>query len=563
MGDACARHHQIDGTRLNSLSRPQAVPVFQRPFEKVGKGGQADMGVLANVHIGVGAKGSRAHMVDKDKRPYHPLFAEGQQPSDEKVPYVPAALRDDHSAFRHGPFMYLRYFKDTAFEMKKRTRNLSWALAVLLLAAAGFYTQYPKLSIISGYTAKNMASAVYVAGRSEESVKENDHSSGLISLASEHLDPERRSATATVLGMQRREAYFREGLGAVLLPVGAEKPGAYLAPQRERVPSPLPYPLGHAKPRDTVFPEVDYAQLARGLDQAFSNPEVQRTRTVAVLYKNHLVGERYTDGFGPDTPVLGWSMTKSVLATLYGIMLHQGRLAVMDKPNLPQWQGDARRDITYEDLLRMQSGLSWDEDYGGISDVTRMLFLSSDMTLLQAEKQLLGPPGTLWYYSSGTSNLLSGLLRKHFESDQEYLNFPYRELIDRIGMHSMLLETDLAGNFVGSSYGWASTRDWGRFGLLYLNEGRWGETQIFDPSWAAFVSTPTTGSDDGYGAHFWLNAGGKYPDAPRDMYMANGFEGQHVFIIPSRDLVVVRTGLAEDPDFQLNDFLREVLAAFP
>ncbi len=447
--------------------------------------------------------------------------------------------------------------------MKKRNRKLRWALIVILLLSIGFYTQYPKLGIISGYTAKNMASAVFVAGRTEKSVRENDHRAGLISLASEHLEPQRRSATSTVFGMQEREAFYREGLGAVLLPVDAELPDSNLAPRRDRVPSPLPYPLGHAKPKDTLFPEVDYDQLKRGVAQAFSNPDVQRTRTVAVLYKNHLVAERYTEGFGPDTPVLGWSMTKSVLATLYGIMQYQGRLQVTEKPNLPQWEGDARGDITYNDLLRMQSGLAWEEDYGGISDVTRMLFLSSDMSKPAAEKELLGPPGSIWYYSSGTSNLLSGLLRTHFERDQEYLDFPYRELIDRIGMHSMLLETDLAGNFVGSSYGWASTRDWGRFGLLYLNRGKWGESQLFDPSWAAYVASPTAGSENGYGAHFWLNAGGKYPDAPRDMYMANGFEGQHVFIIPSKQLVVVRTGLAEDPDFQLNDFLREVLAAFP
>ena len=256
-------------------------------------------------------------------------------------------------------------------------------------------------------------------------------------------------------------------------------------------------------------------------------------------------------------------MTKSVLATLYGILQFQGRLDVTEKPGLPQWEGDERREITYNDLLRMQSGLSWEEEYGGISDVTKMLFLSEDMSTPQAEKELTGPPGSVWYYSSGTSNLLSGLLRKQFPDPQEYLDFPYRELIDKIGMHTMLLETDLKGNFVGSSYAWASTRDWARFGLLYLNRGKWGDSQIFDPTWADYVASPTANSEEGYGAHFWLNTGGKYPDAPRDMYMANGFEGQHVFIIPSRELVIVRTGLAEDPDFELNAFLKEVIAAFP
>ena len=441
-------------------------------------------------------------------------------------------------------------------------KKLKWPLGIILLLGIIWFTQYPKLTIISGYTAKNLASAVYIAGRTSESVIANDHKSGLISLADEHTNTAVKEATSSVLGMQKRRAVYREGLGVVLLPEGQELPETYLVPRRNKEPSPLPYPLGHAPPLDTVFPEVDYQQLEKAIQQAFADPDEQRTRTVAILYKNHLLAERYVDGFGPDTPVLGWSMTKSIMATLYGILQYQGRLNVQDHPGIPQWQKDERKSITYNDLLRMQSGLAWEEEYAGISDVTKMLFLSEDMSLPQADKDLVGPIGKTWYYSSGTSNLLSGLLRKHFENDQEYLNFPYREFIDRIGMHSMVLETDLAGNFVGSSYGWASTRDWGRFGLLYLNRGKWGNEQLFDSSWPDYVAQPTINSEDGYGAHFWLNAGGKHPDAPSDMYMANGFEGQHVFIIPSKDLVIVRTGLAEAPDFRIDAFLKGVLAAF-
>lgn len=442
-------------------------------------------------------------------------------------------------------------------------RKLKWVLLFVLLLGIGVYTQYPKLTIISGYTAKNMTSSVFVAGRSAESVVASDHASGLISLATEQVDPESESASSSVFGMQKRRAVYRKGLGAVLLPKDTEIPETYRTPERRQTPSPLPYPIGHGQPADTLFPEVDYEQLERGVDQAFANPDQQKTRTLAILYKNRLLTERYAEGFGPETPILGWSMTKSILATLYGILEYQGRLDLLDRPEIPQWKADARKEITYNDLLRMQSSLSWEEDYTRISDVTRMLFLSEDMTVPQIEKELVGPIGKTWYYSSGTSNLLSGLLRKHLKDDQAYLNFPYRELIDRIGMYTMVLETDLAGNFVGSSYGWASTRDWARFGLLYLNRGQWGQDQIFDPSWIDYVTRPTDNSEEDYGAHFWLNAGGKYPEAPSDMYMANGFEGQHVFIIPSKDLVIVRTGLAEDPDFDLNAFFREVLAAFP
>jgi CubicO group peptidase (beta-lactamase class C family) len=295
--------------------------------------------------------------------------------------------------------------------------------------------------------------------------------------------------------------------------------------------------------------------------QAFNNNETQRTRTVLIAYKNRILAERYSSGFNKDTPVLGWSMTKSILATLYGILQFQGKIDLSQPAALPEWENDERRNITLDHLLRMQSGLAWDEDYSTISDVTRMLFMEADMAHVQIEKKAVALPAEVWNYSSGTSNLLSGILRNQFESEQAYLDFPYKELIDKTGMHSMMLEVDLAGNFVGSSYGWANTRDWARFGLLYLNEGMWNGEQLFGSEWVEYVTRPTAHSNGRYGAHFWLNAGNVYPGVPKDLYSANGYQGQYVFVIPSLNLVIVRTGLAEPPDFELNTFLQAAIAA--
>lgn len=436
-------------------------------------------------------------------------------------------------------------------------------LFLIPVVGIALYLQYPKLTIISGYSAKNMASTVYLAARSPESVLSQDHNVPLISLSQTDYQARNTQAESSVWGLKNRIAFCREGLGCALLPESGEMANyPNLKPERSQAHDSTPYPFGHGAPRDTVFPEVNYQKLVEALDQAFLDPELQRTRTVLVLYKDHLLAERYADGFAPDTRILGWSMTKSVLATLYGIKFYQGLLKPEDPVAWKAWQGDPRSGITYNDLLRMQSGLAWDEDYSSISDVTRMLFLSEDMSKAQPEKEVVAPPGTIWNYSSGTSNFLSGLLRQEFGNDQEYLNFPYKELIDRIGMHSMLIETDLSGNFVASSYGWASTRDWAKFGLLYLHRGDWNGTRIFDPGWVDYIARPTEHSGQEYGAHFWLNAGGKYPDAPRDLYSANGYQGQHVFIIPSKDLVVVRTGLAETPDFDVNAFLGKLMDAF-
>jgi CubicO group peptidase (beta-lactamase class C family) len=439
---------------------------------------------------------------------------------------------------------------------------IKWAVAILfagVLILVAF--NYPKLTIISGYAAKNMASTVFIAGRSPASINQNDHDVPMIEMAETSLGQGKKSATATVFGLMEREAVCRTGLGCILLPPGAESLPAEVAPMRAIETDSLPFPYGNAVAGDTLFGAVDYAKLEKAVDLAFDANETQRTRTVLIAYKNSIIAERYTDGFTAETPVLGWSMTKSVLATLYGVLEYQGKINLQEAAGIRSWETDSRSEITIDDLLRMQSGLAWDEDYSRISDVTRMLFLEKDMAAVQVDKKAVAAPGEVWNYSSGTSNLLAALLRRKFNSQQEYLNFPYHHLIDKIGMGSMLIETDAAGNFVGSSYGWASTRDWAKFGLLYLNEGIWNNTRLFSPEWTDYVTRPTRNSDRRYGAHFWLNEGGHYPGVPRDLYSANGYQGQYVFIIPSLDLVIVRTGLAEPPEFNLLAFLQAVTGA--
>lgn len=442
--------------------------------------------------------------------------------------------------------------------MKFLKKILLLVLVILIVVA---YFQYPKLNIISGYASKNMASTVFITDRSAESVTVNDNDVPLIKLADVEEDTNENGATASVFGLMERRSVCQEGLGCVLINDQYDPNSVIPKPHRVPLENELPFPYGNNGTKDTTFANVDFQRLDKAVEDVFANPESQKTRTVLVAYKNQIIAERYLKGFNKNTPVLGWSMTKSILGTLYGILEYQGKIDLNKPAPLPDWQNDDRKNITLNHLLRMQSGLAWDEDYTSISDVTRMLFLEADMTQVQAEKEAIAPPTEVWNYSSGTSNLLSGILRKQFKTHHEYIDFPYTALIDKIGMHSMLLETDMEGNFVGSSYAWATTRDWAKFGLLYLNKGNWNGEQLFDSEWIDYIRKPTAKSDGDYGAHFWLNAGGKYPDVPKDMYSANGYQGQRVFIIPSKDLVVVRTGLAEEPEFDINGFLRDVVAA--
>lgn len=440
---------------------------------------------------------------------------------------------------------------------------------VLLIALVYLRIEiYPQLDLISGFSAKSVASGHFIDNRPLETIQQGDNDIDKIDWATNKLDDKQKFVTSSVYGLKTRKAIYREGLGATLINDEYYVTKPYNVPKRNYIKNNLPFPYGEKEPKsclpngmDTVFSNIDYAKLNTAIENAFDKKgeKDKRTRSVIVIYKDKIIAEKYADGFDKNSKLLGWSMTKSITATYFGILQKQGKIDIMKPAPIAEWATDERSKITLNDLLHMNSGLEWDENYGKISDVTKMLFIDEDMTKSQIIKPLVGKPNKTWNYSSGTTNLLSGILRKQFKTHQEYLDFWYSALIDKIGMNSMVIETDMAGNFVGSSYGWATTRDWAKFGLLYLHKGNWNGEQLFDPSWAKYVATPTNGSNGKYGAHFWLNANGDLPDVPRDFYRCSGYQGQMVAIFPSQDMVVVRMGLSEEFDF--NGFLSAVVGS--
>ena len=358
--------------------------------------------------------------------------------------------------------------------MRKLFRVL---LIVLVVALVGVVVvNYPRLDILTGFASKNVASGMFLAERSQESIEAGDNDFSPVNLASNKVDMEKKSVSTRVFGLKKRTAVYIEGLGAMLVNKDYKEGMEFVIPQRIGASKALPYPYGNLPQKDTVFQEVDYDKLESVVQNAFDAPGVQekRVRTLLVVYKDQIIAEKYAEGFDETSLMLGWSMTKSITSTMYGILARKGEIDINEPADIPEWQGDARKEITYSDLLHMNSGLEWVEDYNTMSDVTRMLFQKTDMGQMQAEKDLVGKPDSTWNYSSGTTNLLAGpLLKKKFKTQQEYLNFWYRELLDKIGMHSATIETDLSGSYVGSSYGWANTRDWAKFGLLYLKRGNW------------------------------------------------------------------------------------------
>lgn len=423
----------------------------------------------------------------------------------------------------------------------------------------------PRLPIINGYAAKEMCSCVFLANRNPEHVKDHELNFSFIQYSRPSVNREEKTVTSTVLGLNHKKAIYRKGLGCALVHNNASQPvknpqlhidNADVPPRKD-----MYWPAGK-KVKDTLFPDVNYKALNKATNQVFDQGGQFRKKTsaVVIVYKDHLIYERYADGYDAATPIIGWSMAKSLTNAMVGIMVKHERLRI-DAQNLTDtWAGDQRKNISWNDLLQMQSGLQWKEDYGSPSPATRMLFKSNNVFETVVAQPLAHKPGTKWYYSSGNSNIISGLLRKKFEHDPAYLHFPREKLFKPAGMHSAVIETDAAGNFVGSSFAYATARDWARFGMLYLHDGKAGEKQILSKEWVQYTRQPAAHSEGAYGAHFWLNRGKKYPDVPADMFSANGFKGQRVFIFPSHELVVVRMGNGKK-HIDFNRFLHQVITA--
>ena len=429
----------------------------------------------------------------------------------------------------------------------------------------GVYYVGLMMRVLAGFGAKQLCSCVFVSQRTETSVLADDLNRFPYSLATYRVDTSERWAESRIGIGPTRRAVYRPGLGCVLLTKAEPTP----EPRVFRHPPANDQPLSKC----LTLSSVNYAQLDTTLARAFAEPDSarrQNTRAVVVLYRDTLVAERYAPGIAANTPLPGWSMAKSVTNALIGILIKEGKLSVSQPAPVGAWQGDKRQQITINDLLRMQSGLAWNETYFAVSDVTRMIFLDKDMSSGAVHQPLAHPPGTVWSYSSGTTNILSQIVREAV-GEARYLQFPYRALFAPLGMSSAVWETDLTGTFVGSSYLLASARDWAKFGSLYLNDGIWRGHRILPEGWVEYTTDPVAMAPQRqYGAHFWLNVGEvddpadrPFPDVPTDCYFAQGFDGQNVFIIPSYDLVVVRLGTTAQGNFDQNQFLSDVLAAFP
>ncbi len=399
----------------------------------------------------------------------------------------------------------------------------------------------------SGYKAKVLCTAIFASGRAMDLQTADEISADsfwTLRPFRARVDLAPQSVTASWLGLWPRTAVHRPGSGATLL--YGQQP-ATAAPAGDR-------PERHLTPTSVLPVASCPAALQRIVEQAFDEPNprrLRRTHAVVVVQDGRVVAERYARGVTAETPLAGWSMTKGVLNTLIGILVSDGKLVLDQRELMPEWQApDPRAAIALEDLLRMRSGLRFSESYANPwSDVLHMLYNCGDAAAYAASRPLAAAPGTTWKYSSGSTNILSRIVRR-VVGDGDYAAWPRRVLFDRLGMTSAVLEPDASGTFVCSSYMLATARDWARFGLMWEHGGAWAGQQILPPAWVRFSTAPTPESPDGrFGAHWWLKLnpeiGGDDPVARTiapDAFFAVGHEGQTLTVMPSRRLVIVRLG---------------------
>ena len=433
---------------------------------------------------------------------------------------------------------------------------LKWLAILAVIVVAGFaawlYFAPPALiQVAAGYSAKMVCSNVFIADRDQHEVLKVDVQApghpilGLISMS---VDRDTKTAFAELLGMFGGGlAVAHDGAGCASVPDGDIAAAALpVVPLATGAAGADLWPEG-----ETVEPSQDPAVTAILDDPAMAGPGM---RAIVVVKNGRIVGERYGEGFSATTPLLGWSMTKTVTAAIIGTLVGQGKIGLDDTGLFEAWKADGRNAIKLRDLLSMSSGLEFNEDYGDVTDVTRMLYLEPDMAAFAAAKPLVNDVGKAFSYSSGTTVMLSRIWQNAVGDKAEALAWPRKALFDPIGMRSAVLEADARGTFVGSSYLYASGRDWARFGQLLLQDGVWNGQKILPDGYAAFMREPSEPAPNEYTkGQMWLNgpsAGtpdGEDPDAgfdlPADAVWALGHDGQSMAVIPSQQLIVVRLGL--------------------
>jgi CubicO group peptidase (beta-lactamase class C family) len=441
---------------------------------------------------------------------------------------------------------------------KKLIKYGIWAIFfAILVYVIDFGIKYAYIG--SSYDAKIVCSCTFVSGRDWESIKAEDLYA--VPFATIEIDKKEQSVTSNIYGFAKTKAIYRPGLGCTLVNEMEEE-------EIRKQKSP-PTPGGGVLTMSNIqqvsssignLGAIDSLNLQKTINEAFTELDpknIKRTRAIVILQNGKLIAEKYATNINRNTALLGWSMTKSVTNAMVGLMVKDGKLDIKKPAPIAEWQNDNRSKITLDHLLRMSSGLDFEENYAEPSDATQMLFRKKGAGTYAMQSKPKYAPDEVWYYSSGTTNILQEIIRRKFTNLTDYQSFIHQRLFQKIGMITAVLEPDASGTFVGSSFMYATARDWAKFGQLYLQDGIWNGERILPEGWVKYSSTETPNSHGQYAAQFWLYP--KEENLPSDLFQANGFEGQYVTIIPSKQLVIVRLGCTPGDGYNHAEFLRKIL----
>lgn len=427
---------------------------------------------------------------------------------------------------------------------------------VLLIVALGvaftinFAIKYAYIG--SSYDAKTVCSCMFVSGRELDNIKSEDLYA--VPFANIVVDKEKQTVTADIYGFAETKAIYRKGLGCTLVNELSEE-------EIRKQPSIPSADTLTEKLSLSISTEIDKVALDKILNAAFDEKSAEhiiRSRAIVVLHDGKLIAEKYAQNITAQTPLLGWSMTKSVTNAMIGMMVKDGKIDIKKAAPINEWKNDNRQKITIDHLLRMSSGLSFVEDYGSPSDATQMLFRKKGAGAYALQSKAYTEPNKVWSYSSGTTNILQEIIRRQFANHADYLAFPHLRLFHKIGMKSAVLEPDASGTYIGSSFMYATGRDWAKFGQLYLQDGVWNDERLLPEGWVKYSSTETPHSDGQYAAQFWIDH--KDKAFPQDAFMCLGFESQVVAIVPSKKLVIVRLGCTPKDDFNHKQLVKDIVA---
>lgn len=431
--------------------------------------------------------------------------------------------------------------------------RLATVSAVAVLSSGCILNDIP---LGTGYAAKYMCSGLWVSGLDEDRLRDDyiaPQVSPLPLIWEFDIDYSMQTVSVRdrLLGQTNRHtAYFREGIGCTLVQDEALSTLDDQAPELVSPPTLNPFtawPHGSSSIAE-LSPYFDHNALDQALESAFVETDEEAPRNtlaVAVVHRGTLVAERYADHIDRDTPLLSWSMAKTITAMGIGALVSDQRLNPAAPAPVDAWAGTEKADITLEHLLHMSAGLQWNEAaQGDDPDQGYGLFEVSDMAAYYADKPVESAPGTVFNYSTGQSNLLARIAQQEVGGTlNDYYQFINQALFQPLGITSAVVEFDVSGHPVGGAFHYLTARDWARLGLLLQRNGDWFGEQVLPAQWVAAMTQPSS-ANPSYGYQTWLNTDQAFwPSLPAGTFAMRGFQGQVVMIIPEHELVIVRAGV--------------------